>query len=271
VLTGVSSADLGGSIPHDLPGSNLSVSESIAPIDISLSHSKRPQTRPTSGSQSGSLNVSGGVSGKPRVIEASSLVQGANPLPPALGAQPSLRPPAVKHPPNPEAAFADISDDITPSGMVRQRANAMRGDVGRLTKLAPVLAGCALLLALSVLAYVYTSAPHKDRVDGAQEIARPTEVKVTFASTPAGAEVYDGSVRLGTTPLVRPFALDETRDHPKKFTFKLQGFMDEVISEKLETASVKIHARMRAVEPAAQPEDEPGKKGEGSEYKENPY
>jgi eukaryotic-like serine/threonine-protein kinase len=264
LLTGVSSADLGGSIPH----ANISVSESMAPLDVSgsasLSASRRPQTRPTSGSQSGSVGLS-----KPRVIDAPSLVP-SRPTAPSPSS-PASR--AVIPPPNPASAFVDISDDLTPSGMVRQRAEAARRDGGgRMLKLAPILAGGALIVALGVLGYVYTLAPHRAEVSPGDSVerlgARISEVRVTFASTPEGAEVFDEGKRLGTTPFVHTYAANEAGDRPRKFVFKLSGFADEVIAEKLEAASVKIHARMRADTAGAV---EPGKKGSESEYKENPY
>jgi hypothetical protein len=242
-------------------GQNSSVSESMSPLDVPVGASKRPQTRPAS--HSGSVSV---ASMKPHSAGA----------PPAT--HPSFRSPSPGVTPTgpnaPEAAFVDIADDLTPSSIVRAKGQMSgRGDGSRLTKLAPVLAGGALIVALAVLGYVYSLAPHNVASNPGQGHDAPAhagEVRVSFASTPDGAEVFHEGKSLGRTPFVSTFPTAGSGDRPWKFTFKLEGFMDEVIAEKLETATLKIHARMRAQEPGEAP-DESGKKAADSEYKENPY
>jgi serine/threonine-protein kinase len=164
----------------------------------------------------------------------------------------------------PEAAFVDISDDVTPPSGVRARPPSTPV-VGRLARIAPMAAATALVLALGVLAYVFSAGPknvlsEEARTGAPIPPAARAPVNVSFASTPEGAQVFLDGRRLGVTPFALAFAAEEAAEGPKRFVFKLEAYADEVLIESLETSSVKLHAHMHQE-----------KKTQSSEYKENPY
>jgi hypothetical protein len=165
-----------------------------------------------------------------------------------------------------EAAFAEIAD-VTPNPLVRPGTLSRSGQPARLTKIAPMIAGGALVLVLGVGAYVWSSTPRGEAPveppPSAQDMAA-ADTKVSFASTPSGASVFEDGKSIGTTPFTKTFA---SGDKVRRFVFKLEGFTDEVMDERLDSASVKIHARMRAALEAPQAGKGPG----DTEYKDNPY
>lgn len=285
-LTGLSSVDLG-----------LSMSQVVYPQDPYLNSgegsaalSRRPELRGPSQSHSHPGLTSG--SGAQYRSGASPLSKsGAGAIP---GAE--LRRPTPLDPMRvsgrgafPEAAFTDLgADDMTPSSLRRPDAGGNRS--ARLARAAPILAGSALIFALGALAYVFTGGPLRlggpvPMAAGAGTGSAPgagvrREVRVSFASTPPGAEVFEDGARLGATPFARSFADEPSGSH--QFVFKLAGYADEVVDERLEEPSVKIHARMRARadeggKGAAAAPGAGGQPGSGtasggeSEYKENPY
>jgi serine/threonine-protein kinase len=230
---------------------------------VSVSHAaQHPGGHSTSPSPSTSQSLSVSISGslKPHmrpVSTTSSSMSGPRPLIPT--------PQSGTHVPGKEAAFTDLPDD-TPGPLVRAAPGSAQP--GKLHRVAPIAAGAALVLVLGVAAYVLSSSPRGGKTEEPVETtapAAPAESRVSFASTPEGAEVFEDGKSLGVTPFVSSFA---SGARSRRFVFKLEGFTDEVVEEKLEAASVKIQARMRVVENKKPP---PGTDPEDTEYKDNPY
>jgi serine/threonine-protein kinase len=198
---------------------------------------------------------SGGISMRPQTRPLTGPIQiPANPR----GSMPPMKTPMPVAPtPVKEVAFQDLGDD-TPSALVRGSSKAASA---RLNKIAPMAAGGALVLVLGVGAYVFSANNARENEELSGGAAQPAivESKVAFQSAPAGAEVYENGRLLGTTPFTKGLVAS---DRERKFVFKLEGFLDEVVEEKLEAASVKIQARMKPA-PSDDPEDDT--------YKDNPY
>lgn len=248
LLTGVSGAsEMGVSLAELQDGaSRASVIQSArSPLDKSSNSQPglgRDSTRPNTRPLTGRIEIPAG----PRAS-----------VPPMKQPMPTAATP-VK-----EAAFQDLGDD-TPSALVRGPSAA--ASAARLNKIAPMAAGGALVLVLGVGAYVFSSNNARDEVPVSERpVPAIAEAKVSFASTPEGAEVFENGRSLGTTPFVKGLI---SSDKERRFVFKLEGFADEVVAERLDSASVKIHARMKLAE--KRPSDDEPQPGDEN-YKDNPY
>lgn len=226
------------SVTH-APMNPLERSPHVSQSGVSISGSLRPQTRPITGTQS---------------------VSGPRPILPKMSTPPPHSNSAIAASgiAQKEAAFVDLGDD-TPSPLGGRPV----APSGNLTRFAPIAAGGALVLVLGVGAYVLSSSRTTTETPPAQptETTRAVvESRAQFTSTPEGAQVFERGRPLGTTPFSLTLPAGPER---RTFTFKLEGYEDEVIEERLDSASTKIQAHLLAKpkEPA------PGDK----DYKDNPY
>lgn len=231
------------SVTHS-PMNPLERSPHVSQSGVSISGSLRPQTRPITGTQS--------VSGPRPILPKMS-------TPPAQSGS-AIAASGVAHK---EAAFVDLADD-TPSPLGGRPV----APSGKLTRFAPIAAGGALVLVLGVGAYVLSSSRGAESRGAEAEKTAPAgenpravvESRVQFASTPEGAQVFERGRPLGRTPFVLSLP---TGPEARTFTFKLEGFEDELIEERLESASTKIQAHMVAKPKEPGPDDK--------DYKDNPY
>jgi eukaryotic-like serine/threonine-protein kinase len=164
----------------------------------------------------------------------------------------------------PEAAFADegVHEDGNPTNSFMQQARKAQGSGVRLSRIAPMLAGSALILVLGVLAYVMSRPPPQPVPPIGEQEPGELKARVRFTSAPAGAEVFQDGVSLGHTPLTVNLPRAQTGEAPEQFILKLAGHHDELHEASLDSSTIDISVRMRP-----KPKDEPG----SEDYKENPY
>ncbi len=166
-----------------------------------------------------------------------------------------------------EAAFVDgaLHEDANPTNSVMQQARLVRGSGAGLARMAPLVAGSALVLVLGVLAYVMSRPAPTPTVAAPPPLVQadpvPEKARVRFTSMPPGAEVFQDGVSLGHTPLTVNLPRALPGEPPEQFVLKLMGHHDEVHEAALDSASIDISVRMRPKTDDQGPED----------YKENPY
>jgi serine/threonine protein kinase len=297
LVTGVSAAsEIGVSlqslVANQAAGGGAS-NPSIIPGDASRSGRPRPGDSLNGGTGSISISratISQASSSHASQSHASQRPGAARSTPP----QPVTLPEPVQL--SREAAFTELGDDDTPSALVRQRKQA-RDSGGSLTKIAPIVAGGALVLVLGVAAYVLSagSLGPTPKSDGEAPVEAPVakpvptdtiEVRVSFSSTPSGAEILaDDGTKLGTTPTSHVVRMKKGEAPTRRFTFRRAGFLDELVEERIDGDAPEVHAMLRA-DPATAgggagateplkpsrpgPEKRTPKPGD-SDYKENPY
>lgn len=176
-----------------------------------------------------------------------------------------------------DTPFVDTGslDDTGSGALLQPGRGASRG----MARIAPWLAGLALVSVLGVLAYVMTRrdpglAPTQDPAGGlvgldldeAPAPAPRATVKVTFTSDPSGASVFDThGLSLGRTPVTSALPRPSAGAKPQPFLFKLDGHAEATRLVTLEGDDVEVSVKLTAQsEPAAAPQGE-------EDYKENPY
>jgi serine/threonine-protein kinase len=267
----ISETSPGVIVPHELEAAIMKCLakkredrfDSMAELLVRLKDVRRLLTGVSSASESGmGLRLRGpdvSVSG-PGQIEDLSLSGSASLRPQT---HPRVRASSVPM----EAAFVDpsVHEDGNPTNSFMQQARLVQSPTARLSRLAPALAGTALVLVLGVLAYVM-SRPAPSTTPSApppiQEEPHDLKARVRFNSTPPGAEVFQDGVSLGHTPLTVNLPRAQPGEPPEQFILKLAGHQDEIHEAALDSATIDISVRMRP-----RPKDEPG----SEDYKENPY
>lgn len=111
-------------------------------------------------------------------------------------------------------------------------------------------------------------------------IAPSSVSTLSFRSSPDGARVYEDGKLLGTTPFEHEVDRPSEGYTSRTFVFKKDGFLDETMKERIDTASLKIRTALRPV-PAPPPPPvrdrkptptkEAPRESPRGDYKDNPY
>ena len=109
-----------------------------------------------------------------------------------------------------------------------------------------VLVAVAGVAAVAAGAFLVMALP----LNPAPAIAPPADLRsrVSFVSTPRGADVVESGVVLGTTPFDRRF---ERSDLVRAFEFRLDGHVSVTATATFDRPSVDLHTRLRRPGPAA--------------------
>ena len=95
--------------------------------------------------------------------------------------------------------------------------------------------------------------------------ARPTGLRVSFESEPAGAEVFAGGRRLGTTPFD---AVLDGKAGQREFAFRLKGYRDERVRADVTDGGVVRSTLHRQAAPEPAPRSRPLGKPKNDDYPE---
>lgn len=217
---------------------------------------------------------------------------------------PSLAPASADSAVPREASFVepalanDESHSLELSRAERRRAASIRPK-GLAAKVVPYAAAAAALIGLVAGTY-WLSAPDDpalpiEPVQGAAKVdpeptgaivppppapvePEPELTTIRFSSKPEGAKVYDGASLIGTTPFEHEISREPgTEPEVRSFVFKKDGYLDELVRERIDADTLKILTTLRAKPadeppPRRRPQDRKRREPPpATEYKENPY
>jgi hypothetical protein len=90
--------------------------------------------------------------------------------------------------------------------------------------------------------------PPGDRPIASGGVARPTQLPSTFPmlldSNPDGAEVYEGDVRIGATPLRLVVDNAAVNEHPRRFRVQHHGYRAFFVTQGPSTEPVRVVAQL---------------------------
>jgi serine/threonine-protein kinase len=123
-------------------------------------------------------------------------------------------------------------------------------------RLALILGGAGLALAL--LAGAYAGLSLREPTPGATEsVAAPTVFRLQIESTPAAAEVYEGQLRIGQTPLQIWMDRKQVAGKPRRFVLRLPGYEPYEVVQGDSQDNVRVLATLvRSPEPKTESEPE---------------
>ncbi len=222
--------------------------------------------------------------------------------PPGALSRPPLPTPVLGVQPVNEAAFNDpaLVHDGTESstsspdtGVASERPPLPKRS--RWSRAALVFGGTSVVVLIGVVAYLLTSPPAELTPAAEPKVVitppppkpppKPLESKIALHSNPEGASVTEDGNLIGVTPFVHKVPRGGDAAKSRTFVFSKDGYLDEVLSEAIDSDSMKIRASLRA-KPAPKPaarkptrkprrrpakRPPPKKREDDSDYKDNPY
>jgi hypothetical protein len=113
-------------------------------------------------------------------------------------------------------------------------------------------------LALALLAGAYAGLSLREPTPGATEsVAAPTVFRLQIESTPAAAEVYEGQLRIGQTPLQIWMDRKQVAGKPRRFVLRLPGYEPYEVVQGDSQDNVRVLATLvRSPEPKTESEPE---------------
>jgi serine/threonine-protein kinase len=241
-----------------------------------------------------------------------SAVPGRSSVPPRPNV--SSRPTIPQNTPAPmEAAFVDANVADESKAELRADARKSAPGAGGAMRLAPYVGAVGLMVGLGAAAYFLAAPPAtapsasvtpsqapdpratrevpppsppaptavaEPKVSLPPPIAPSSVSTLSFRSSPDGARVYEDGKLLGTTPFEHEVDRPSEGYTSRTFVFKKDGFLDETMKERIDTASLKIRTALRPV-PAPPPPPvrdrkptptkEAPRESPRGDYKDNPY